>query len=358
MTVTTAIRRGAILATITLAVISGSARPAAAEAPVPADPRVVARTKLLDGSDALKRGDFKDALARFREAYDLVPSPKIHYNFGLAYRGLGRPAEAIDAFERFLADANDASPDLRANAERFRSELARQVGTVVLTCAVEGAEISVDGRSYGVTPPRAPLRLDPGPHQIVVEKAPSAPFTRKVELAVGQRLTVEVVLAQEGEPRETSSPGPAPVLVPAAPQPGAPPPAADEPPRPHHSWKWKAGWGVAAVGVALVGYGVAQRMSANATFREFNGAMGPFGPCDADDRVRDHGGGSCPGLLSDGNSAATKAIVGFVVGGAFAAGGAALLALTWNETKEPPVLPGFACAPEVARPGFTCAIRF
>ena len=70
----------------------------------------MARTKLLDGSDALKRGDFKDALARFKEAYELVPSPKIHYNFGLAYRGLGRPADAIDAFEKFLTRRDRRQP--------------------------------------------------------------------------------------------------------------------------------------------------------------------------------------------------------------------------------------------------------
>jgi hypothetical protein len=140
--------------------------------------------------------------------------------------------------------------------------------------------------------------------------------------------------------------------------PPPPPPTAPEipPPRPR-SWKWKAGWGLAAAGAAFLGFGIAERLSANSKFSEFNSAEGPFGACDADARVREHGGGRCPGLLSDGESAATKAAVGFIVGGALAAGGAALLALTWNGTREPTAT-AFGCGPELGRPGLTCALRF
>jgi hypothetical protein len=45
-----------------------------------------------------------------------VPSPKIHYDFGLAYLGLGRAADALEAFERFLAAAPDAPPGTREKA--------------------------------------------------------------------------------------------------------------------------------------------------------------------------------------------------------------------------------------------------
>ena len=45
-----------------------------------------------------------------------MPSPKIDYDFGLAYVGLGRTADALAAFERFLAEAPDAPPDTREKA--------------------------------------------------------------------------------------------------------------------------------------------------------------------------------------------------------------------------------------------------
>src|SRR5205814_1129304 len=75
----------------------------------------------------MKRGDYQAALARFEEAYALVPSPKIHYDFGLAYVGLGRPADALAAFERFLAEAPDAPPDKREKAASLISTLRAQV---------------------------------------------------------------------------------------------------------------------------------------------------------------------------------------------------------------------------------------
>jgi len=85
--------------------------------------REAARAKLVEGVAALKRGDHRAALARFEEAYALVPSPKIHYDFGLAYVGLGRTDDARAAFERFLAEATDAPPDKRDKAASMIASL-------------------------------------------------------------------------------------------------------------------------------------------------------------------------------------------------------------------------------------------
>lgn len=85
--------------------------------------REAARAKLVEGVAALKRGDHRAALARFEEAYALVPSPKIHYDFGLAYVGLGRSADALASFERFLAEATDAPPDKRDKAASMIASL-------------------------------------------------------------------------------------------------------------------------------------------------------------------------------------------------------------------------------------------
>jgi hypothetical protein len=85
--------------------------------------REAARTKLVEGVDAMKRGDYPAALTLFQQAYALVPSPKIYYDFGLAYVGLERPADALAAFERFLAEATDAPADKREKAASLVSTL-------------------------------------------------------------------------------------------------------------------------------------------------------------------------------------------------------------------------------------------
>ncbi|HEX3694529.1 MAG TPA: PEGA domain-containing protein [Polyangia bacterium] len=326
------------------------------------DSKAVARTKLVEGSDLLKRGEYREALIRFQEAYALVPSPKILYNFGLAYMGLSRNADAIDAFEKFLNEAADAAPDLRANAERHRDTLLLQIGSLIIDANTDGAEISVDGRSRGLTPGPGAIRLDPGPHQLVVEKPGMPPYTRKMTIEAGQKLIVEVRLSKVEAPKS-------PQIIMMAP---TPPPAPRAPETVLvHTWEWKVGIGVAAAAVAVLGFGVAERLSANSTFDKFNNHADTgqgAGVCDKDPRVLPmNGGADCTSLLNDGNSAASKATVGLIAGGVLAAGAVALLAVTWKDRVEvtktisarqaPPSL-ALRCNPSLLQPGLSCALRF
>jgi serine/threonine-protein kinase len=123
-------RRPAIAAAVIVLVAVVFGAPAAHAQPSAANDatRAAARGQLVDGVSALKRGDYQLALARFEQAYALVPSPKIHYDFGLAYVGLGRKADALAAFERFLAEAADAPSDKREKAASFVSTLRAEVG--------------------------------------------------------------------------------------------------------------------------------------------------------------------------------------------------------------------------------------
>ena len=286
-----------------LAVVS----PGRATAEEPGDAKAVARAKLVEGGDLLRAGEYSGALIRFQEAYDLVHSPKIEYNFGLAYMGLGRKADAIEAFETFLNEALDASPDLRANAERYRSTLATQTGALVVTSDTDGAEVSIDGRSRGVTPLQTSIRLDPGPHQLVVEKAGVPPFAEKLTIEAGRRVAVEARLT----PASVAPPAPVavPVVVPPPPAEGPRPLTDAERAAQKRSLIRKVAWTTGAVGVAALGCGLAERLIANGKFNDFNSR--PQG-CDADDRVLAHGGGDCSSLLSAGRSAATLSTVGFI----------------------------------------------
>jgi hypothetical protein len=126
----TARRRSAVAVALLAAMgVAVGALPIAHAQPAAASDgtREAARGKLIEGVDLMKRGDYQGALARFQEAWALVPSPKIHYDFGMAYVGLGRPADALAAFERFLAEAPDAPADKREKAAALVTTLRRQV---------------------------------------------------------------------------------------------------------------------------------------------------------------------------------------------------------------------------------------
>ena len=326
--------------------------PARAAGEEPGDPKAVARAKLVEGGELLRQGEYTGALSRFQEAYDLVHSPKIQYNFGLAYMGLGRKADAIEAFETFLNEALDASPDLRANAERHRSTLATQTGALVVTCDTDGAEVSVDGRARGVTPLQTSIRLDPGPHQLVVEKQGSPPYAEKLTIEGGKRVTVEAKLVVVAAAPVTPPLAP-PVLATPEPQ-GPPPPTAAELAAHRRSVLRTVAWTTGAAGVAALGFGVAERLIANGKFNDFNSR--PQG-CDADDRVLAHGGGDCSSLLSAGRSSATLSAVGFI-SGAVLAGASAVLFYTSRAPADASTTVGLACGPDVGRYGVLCQAPF
>jgi hypothetical protein len=183
--------RAAIAAVVAVCVCRAAA---GAEAGPDATMRATARAKLVDGVAMLKRGDYDGALARFQEAYVLVPSPNIQYDFGLAYVGLGRSADALEAFERFLAEATDAPPATREKAEANRRGLRPRVAALTITTDVGGAEVLVDGRTRGITPLARPIYVEPGSHQFAARRPGSAPGpAQTVDVAAGAVLGLRLV---------------------------------------------------------------------------------------------------------------------------------------------------------------------
>jgi hypothetical protein len=91
-------------------------------APAP-DPKRQARDVMAKGSALFRRGDYEGALLQFNEAQRVYPSAKIYFNLGQTYRKMDRVAEAVAAFEKFLAEAPDADPGRRKDAEKFLAEL-------------------------------------------------------------------------------------------------------------------------------------------------------------------------------------------------------------------------------------------
>jgi tetratricopeptide (TPR) repeat protein len=81
-----------------------------------------AQQHLQRGNELFRRDEITAALAEFQAAFDLYPSPKLHFNLGQCERALGHAEAAAAHFERFLAEASDVSPDLRAEAQRYLAE--------------------------------------------------------------------------------------------------------------------------------------------------------------------------------------------------------------------------------------------
>jgi hypothetical protein len=158
--------------------------------------RRIATSRLVEGVDLLKKGQYATALGKFDEAYALVPSPNIHYDRGLAYLGLGQNAAALEAFEAFLAGATRPPEGKREQAQRHRDNLRPRVARVELASDPTGAEVTVDGRAYGSTPLGRTIYLDPGSHELAARiRSTGAGAVERIAAAAGQELKVTLKLA-------------------------------------------------------------------------------------------------------------------------------------------------------------------
>jgi tetratricopeptide (TPR) repeat protein len=227
--------------------------------------RTDAKAHFQRGVSLFERRRFAEALDEFERAYQLQPAAPVLYNIGQVDVALGKPVEAVAAFERYLADGGDTIPDARR--ADVRAEIERQsakIGELALLASESGAEVRVDGRVVGTTPFARPLRIAAGVHSVQVLRDGFKPFSRDVEVLGGTAARVDAALvpiAPAPAPVPVAPPAPAPAPVPVAapppPLPAAPPaPAPPAAPPARASSHDTVGWVVAGAGLVATGAGV------------------------------------------------------------------------------------------------------
>ncbi len=169
-----------------------TATPATPATPPPAGGDA-ARQSFERGMEALQQNRFGDAALAFEESLRLRAVPIVSYNVGLAYRGLGRYVDAIQSFERYLAQPDPRADErrlaaIREELERMRQSLAR----VTLRIEPATATVAIDGRTRTVT--SEAIQLDPGRHVVEITAPDYRPDRRELTLRAGDALTTEVRL--------------------------------------------------------------------------------------------------------------------------------------------------------------------
>jgi tetratricopeptide (TPR) repeat protein len=165
-----------------------------------ADPDTTTQAKakaqdlLTQGSALYEKGDYAEALDKFKVAFATYDSPKLLFNIGQANRDLGRPVEALEAFEQFLIGARDAAPETLDDAKRSVDELQTKLGRLRVECQTENATISLDGKDVGVTPLTKLLWAAPGRHQVTARHWSFPPAVESLDVRAGVVLPVRMVL--------------------------------------------------------------------------------------------------------------------------------------------------------------------
>jgi len=187
-----------------------------------AQKKTAASKHYREGVKRLEANDHAGALTEFQAANELIPSPAANYKIGLCEEKLGHIAEAIAAYEKFLADAPaDKMAEQIADGRKRLDSLKTTPVAVMAVSEPAGATIWIDGTPNEAVSPTE-LKLVPGKHKIRMA-APGFDSTEiEVEVKAGEKVPdLKVALASAPLP----PPAPAPVASAPPPRPATPPPA-------------------------------------------------------------------------------------------------------------------------------------
>lgn len=223
---------------------SGSAR-----AEPSASDRATARSLAGEGYTALKKKDYTTAEDRFRRADELVHAPTLVVDHARALVGLGRLAEAYEAYQSVVqeevpADAPAVWKRAAKDAQRELDALAPRVAW--LTIRVNGPrepQVTVDGRALLPSALGQRHPADPGERSIQISAPGFISQESKQLLSEGADTTLDVELLPVPKPK--------PVVVVAPPL--APTPAQVEGERANRTQRTLA---YVSLGVSGLGFAV------------------------------------------------------------------------------------------------------
>jgi len=228
-----------------------------------------ARELFAEGVSLADRGDWTEAVERFRRALVLHDAPTIRYNMAQSLFRLGRLTEALQSLDALEA-GGPTSSDVAEGAATLRRELVPRIGRLTVRVRGEAAGCVVELDAVNLAPDSVGVAL------------PTDPGTRRVRLVCGATIVDDVTVAvPEG--------GAAHVVLATAPAVVAPvdEEALAEPPRPEDDggsdvtsepWFWVV-IGIVAAGVVA---GTTAGIVVAATPGPNSGDFGPgrleFGP--------------------------------------------------------------------------------
>lgn len=128
--------------------------------PPPPDPAQAAR-------ELYAAGDYIGALVEFERVLGETGDETLRLEVARTYVQLGRAMEAVETFEKYLANAGATLlPEQLAPVEAELQAALALLANLRITTDREGVEVRLDGRSIGFTPLITAVRTIPGPHVV------------------------------------------------------------------------------------------------------------------------------------------------------------------------------------------------
>ena len=155
-----------------------------------ADPDIL----IMRGLDLRRAGRSADALALFRRAYEVAPSPRTLGQMGLVESSLQLGPTPRRTSVAALATPNDAWVHRnRQFLDQARDRTKEHMGELVIT-GPPGTKVSLGEKAIGSLPLAAPVRLVEGEITINATSDGYKPFSLDLSIKGGARAAVSIVL--------------------------------------------------------------------------------------------------------------------------------------------------------------------
>jgi tetratricopeptide (TPR) repeat protein len=166
---------------------------AAGRASGQADHKATAARLAELGGEALRQGNYAEALTRFSAAYHEYPSANLRYDLALAQDALGDAVAAITSYEEFLRAAPDALTDARVHAATRVEALRSKVARIELQVSPSPARVRLNDNPLPGEQTRSAY-VAPGPVRLSVDCEGFSPQQQELSLDAGddKRLTVSL----------------------------------------------------------------------------------------------------------------------------------------------------------------------
>lgn len=151
--------------------------------------------RLFDQGVALIRDQrYADAAAALEQSLAIRETPPIHYNLGIAYRGLGSYRRAVGAFERFqeLAGNDRRYAAMAAEVPVILAELRIALAHLRIVVRGGATDVRVDDESIATADGTYEIVADPGRRRVTASRSGYQPAIREVDLANGATADVEL----------------------------------------------------------------------------------------------------------------------------------------------------------------------
>jgi hypothetical protein len=154
-----------------------------------------ARAHFKRGAALYKAGQYRQAIGEFQAAYRAKPHGAIHFNIAQCRERLEEWPDALRSYEDYLREVPDARDRaaVRAAIGKIEDRLAAAgVQALLVYTDPPGAELQVDGKSYGQTPYH--ISLPPGDYRLTLSLDGYQRVEQDVTLERKTSRVVDVVL--------------------------------------------------------------------------------------------------------------------------------------------------------------------